>query len=177
MKNTKHQNDYEFKDSNWLLQLENKWTYAHYNSIKHKENCLFDPHSSDGQNAFANIRFALRGMQITFIIIVIAYISPYPLTVYAVWIWFFFAHYKMIHEEKMMSGYPYLEPSSLQMLPVIIAIPFLFVGYLIMVFLGGLVEGKLNTAIVQFSIPLFIVAVFIFIEWRKKQNESSSQDG
>ena len=177
MKNTKHQNDFEFKDSNWLLQLENKWTYAHYNSIKHKENCLFDPYSSDGQNAFANIRFALRGMQITFIIIVIAYISPYPLTVYAVWIWFFFAHYKMIHEEKMMSGYPYLEPSSLQMLPVIIAIPFLFLGYLIMVFLGGLVEGKLNTAIVQFSIPLVIVAVFTFIEWRKKQNESSSQDG
>ena len=83
----------------------------------------------------------------------------------------------MIHEEKMMSGYPYLEPSSLQMLPVIIAIPFLFLGYLIMVFLGGLVEGKLNTAIVQFSIPLVIVAVFIFIEWRKKQNESSSHDG
>ena len=177
MKNTKHQNDYEFKDSNWLLQLENKWTYAHYNSIKHKENCLFDPHSSDGQNAFANIRFALRGMQITFIIIVVAYISPYPLTVYAVWIWFFFAHYKMIHEEKMMSGYPYLEPSSLQMLPVIIAIPFLFLGYLIMVFLGGLVEGKLNAAIVQFSIPMVVVAVFIFIEWRKKQNESSSHDG
>ena len=116
-------------------------------------------------------------MQITFIIIVIAYISPYPLTVYAVWIWFFFAHYKMIHEEKMMSGYPYLEPSSLIMLPVIIAIPFLFIGYLVMAFLGGLVEGKLNTAIVQFSIPLVIVAVFIFIEWRKKQNESSSQDG
>ena len=33
MKNTKHQNDFEFKDSNWLLQLENKWTYVHYNSI------------------------------------------------------------------------------------------------------------------------------------------------
>ena len=69
MKNTKHQNDYEFKDSNWLLQLENKWTYAHYNSIKHKENCLFDPYSSEGQDAFANIRFAIRGMLITFIII------------------------------------------------------------------------------------------------------------
>jgi len=177
MNNTKHNNDYEFKDSNWLLQLENKWTYAHYNSIKNRKNCLFDPYSSEGQNAFANIRFAIRGMLITFIIIVIAYISPYPLTVYAVWIWYFFAHYKMIHEEKMMSGYPYLEPSSLLMLPVIIVIPFLFIGYHIMAFLGGLVEGKINTAIVQFSIPLVIIAASIFIEWRKKQNESSSQDG
>ena len=34
--------------------------------------------------------------------------------------------------------------------------------------------SKLNTAFFQFSISLFIVAVFIFIEWRKKQNESSS---
>ena len=57
---------------------------------------------------------------------------------------------------------------------IIIAIPFLFIGYLIMAFLGGLVEGKLNTAIVQFSIPLVIIAASIFIEWSKKQNESSS---
>ena len=78
----------------------------------------------------------------------------------------------MIHEEKMMSGYPYLEPSSLIMIPVIIAIPLLFFGYHIMTFLGSLVEGKINTAIVQFSISLFIVGVFNFREWRKKQNES-----
>ena len=58
--------------------------------------------------------------------------------------------------------------------PAHIAIPFLFIGYLIMAFLGGLVEGKLNTAIVQFSIPLVIIVASIFIEWRKKQNESSS---
>ena len=73
----------------------------------------------------------------------------------------------------MMSGYPYLEPSSLSMMPVIIAIPILFIGYLIMVFLGGLVEGSLNTAIVQFSIPLFILGVFNFREWRKKQKDNS----
>ena len=173
MNNTKLHNDYESKNSNWLLQLENKWVYAHYNSIKHKKNCGFIPQSSEGQDAFANIRFAIRGMLVTYIIIVIAYISPYPLTVYAVWLWYFFEHYKMIHEDKMMSGYPYLEPSSLSMMPVIIAIPILFIGYLIMVFLGGLVEGSLNTAIVQFSIPLFILGVFNFREWRKKQKDNS----
>ena len=172
MNSTKPHNNFEFKASNWLLQLENKWTYAHYNSIKHKKNCGFNPQSAEGQDAFANIRFAIRGMIATYIILIIAYISPYPLTVYVVWLLYFFAHYKMIHEEKMMSGYPYLEPSSLIMIPVIIAIPLLFFGYHIMTFLGSLVEGKINTAIVQFSISLFIVGVFNFREWRKKQNES-----
>ena len=73
----------------------------------------------------------------------------------------------------MMSGYPYLEPSPFTLLPVIIAIPILFIGYLIMDFLGGLVEGKLNTAIVQFSISLLILGIFNFRERRKKQKDNS----
>jgi hypothetical protein len=173
MNNTKPHNDYESKNSNWLLQQENKWVYAHYNSIKHKKNCGFIPQSSGGQDAFANIRFAIRGMLVGYIILLIAYISPYPLTVYTVWLIYFFEHWKEIHEDKMMSGYPYLEPSPFTLLPVIIAIPILFIGYLIMDFLGGLVEGKLNTAIIQFSISLLILGIFSFRERRKKQKDNS----
>ena len=81
MNNTKHHNDYESKNSNWLLQLENKWVYAHYNSIKHKKNCGFIPQSSGGQDAFDNIRFAIRGMLVGYIILLSLHfpISPYCL--------------------------------------------------------------------------------------------------
>ena len=61
MNNTKPHNDYESKNSNWLLQLENKWVYAHYNSIKHKKNCGFIPQSSGGQDAYDSLDMVHEG--------------------------------------------------------------------------------------------------------------------
>ena len=61
----------------------------------------------------------------------------------------------------MTSGYPYLEPSDAigLMFQCVLLIPFLFIGYAIMTAVGGLVEGRLYTALVQFGLGVLVLGL------------------
>ncbi|MBC8307077.1 MAG: hypothetical protein H8E55_66370 [Pelagibacterales bacterium] len=45
------------------------------------------------------------------------------------------------------------------MFQCVLLIPFLFIGYAIMTAVGGLVEGRLYTALVQFGLGVFLLGL------------------
>ena len=99
------------ESTNWYFKLEDKWTEEHYNSIiEEKGSCGFQPGSFEGQSAFLSIRWCIRLMILSSILFVVAYLSPYPLASIPLWLFFVAALWKNAHEDKMSTGYPYLEP-------------------------------------------------------------------
>ena len=50
----------------------------------------------------------------------------------------------------------------------------MFIGYAIMNALGGLVEGRLYTALVQFLSPLFtLIVIALYLNWEEKKSKST----
>ena len=71
----------------------------------------------------------------------------------------------------MTSGYPYLEPSDAigLMFQCVILIPFLFIVAAILNALGGLVEGRLYTTLVQVLSPtLLMIVLALYFNWKGK---------
>ena len=155
---------------NWYLRLEDKWTEEHYHSIiEENKHCGFNPGSSEGQSALMSIRWCIRLMIISSILFVVAYISPYPLTAFPLWLIFVAALWKNAHEEKMSSGYPYLEPMGGLWIAIfsILLIPVFFIGYAVLNYLGGLVDGLLYTALVQFGVGAIVLAILAIYGLKK----------
>ena len=100
-------------------------------------------------------------MIISSILLVVAYISPYPLTAFPLWLIFVAALWKNAHEEKMSSGYPYLEPMGGLWVAIfsMILIPVFFIGYAALNYIGGLVDGVLYTALVQFGVGVIVLGL------------------
>ena len=98
-------------------------------------------------------------MIISSILFVAAYISPYPLAAFPLWLIFVAALWKNAHEEKMSSGYPYLEPMGGLWVAIfsMLLIPIFFIGYVALNYIGGLVEGVFYTALVQFGIGVIFL--------------------
>ena len=164
----------KMKSTNWYIKLEDKWVYSEYNRVDdpdQNKTTLFSEGTSEGQNAIGAIRGSIRVMIVSSLLFICAYISPYPLAIYPVWLCFAAWLWKYANEYKMSSGYPYLEPSDGLgiMLMTFFSIPCFFIGYLIMNAIGGLVEGRLNTALVQFSIPILFFVVLAIMEWRTQR--------
>ena len=163
------------KSTNWYIKLEDKWVYSEYNRVNdpdHNKTTLFNSGSSEGQNAIGAIRGSIRVMIVSSLLFICAYISPYPLAIYPAWLFFAAWYWKYAHEYKMSSGYPYLEPSDGLgiMLVTFFSIPCFFIGYLIMNAIGGLVEGRLNTALVQFlTAILLVIVIAIYALWKDRQ--------
>ena len=150
------------ESTNWYFRLEDKWTEEHYNSIiEEKGSCGFHPGSFEGQSAFLSIRWCIRLMIISSIFFVAAYISPYPLAAFPLWLIFVAALLKNAHEEKMSSGYPYLEPMGGLWVAIfsMILIPVFFIGYAALNYIGGLVDGVLYTALVQFGVGVIVLGL------------------
>ena len=134
----------------------------HYNSIiQEKGSCGFQPGTSEGQSSLMSIRWCIRLMIVTMIIFVMAYISPYTLASFPLWLFFVAALWKNAHEDKMSTGYPYLEPMGALWVGIfsMLLIPVFFIGYLILSYFGGLVEGVLYTALVQFGVGILFLAL------------------
>ena len=71
----------------------------------------------------------------------------------------------------MTSGYPYLEPSDAMglMFQCVLLIPFLFIGYAILNAVGGLVEGRVYTALVQLLILILLVIILAgYGNWKNR---------
>ena len=150
------------ESTNWYFRLEDKWTEEHYNSIiEEKGSCGFHPGSFEGQSAFLSIRWCIRLMIISSILFVVAYISPYPLAAFPLWLIFVAALWKNAHEEKMSSGYPYLEPMGGLWVAIfsMILIPVFFIGNMVLNYFGDFVEGALYTAIVQFGVAILVLGL------------------
>ena len=150
------------KSTNWYFRLEDKWTEEHYNSIiEEKGSCGFHPGSFEGQSAFLSIRWCIRLMILSSILFVVAYLSPYPLASIPLWLFFVAALWKNTHEEKMSSGYPYLEPSGGLWVGIIsiLLIPVFFIGNAVLKYFGGFVEGALYTALVQFGLAILALGL------------------
>ena len=159
----------KMKSTNWYIKLEDKWVYSEYNRVSeshHINSGLFSEGTSEGQNAISAIRGSIRVMIVSSLLFICAYISPYPLAIYPAWLCFAAWYWKYAHEYKMSSGYPYLEPSDGLgiMFIIFFSIPCFFIGYLIMNAIGGLVEGRLNNALVQFSVPIVFLLGVVIIE-------------
>ena len=156
----------ENQSTNWYFRLEDKWTMEHYNSIIEKKgSCGFQPGSFEGQSAFLSIRWCIRLMIVSMILFVLAYISPYPLASFPLWLFFVAVLCKNAHEDKMSTGYPYLEPmGGLGVVIIsILLIPVFFIGCAILNMIGGLVEGKIYTAIVQLiTMVLLVTTLYIY---------------
>ena len=150
------------QSTNWYFRLEDKWTEEHYHSIieEHKY-CGFNPGSSEGQSALMSIRWCIRLMIISSILFVAAYISPYPLAAFPLWLIFVAALWKNAHEEKMSFGYPYLEPMGALWVGIfsILLIPVFFIGNAVLKYFGGFVEGALYTALVQFGVAILVLGL------------------
>ena len=163
------------KSTNWYIKLEDKWVYSEYNRIDdpdQNKTTLFHEGTSEGQNAISAIRGSIRVMIVSSLLFICAYISPYPLAIYPAWLFFVAWSWKYSHESKMTSGYPYLEPSNGLGIALMwfFSIPFFFIGYLIMNAIGGLVEGRLNTALVQFlTVILLVIVIVIYALWKDRQ--------
>ena len=163
------------KSTNWYIKLEDKWVYSEYNRIDdpdQNKTTLFSEGTSEGQNAISAIRGSIRVMIVSSLLFICAYISPYPLAIYPAWLFFVAWSWKYSHESKMTSGYPYLEPSNGLGIALMwfFSIPFFFIGYLIMNAIGGLVEGRLNTALVQFlTVILLVIVIVIYALWKDRQ--------
>ena len=150
------------ESTNWYFRLEDKWTEDHYNSIiEEKGSCGFHPGSFEGQSAFLTIRWCIRLMILSSILFVAAYLSPYPLASIPLWLFFVAALWKNAHEEKMSSGYPYLEPMGGLWVAIfsMILIPVFFIGNAVLKYFGGFVEGALYTALVQFGVAILVLGL------------------
>ena len=150
------------ESTNWYFRLEDKWTEEHYNSIiEEKGSCGFQPGSFEGQSAFLSIRWCIRLMILSLILFVVAYLSPYPLASIPLWLFFVAALWKNTHEEKMSSGYPYLEPMGGLWVAIfsMILIPVFFIGNMVLEYFGGFVEGALYTALVQFGVAILVLGL------------------
>ena len=150
------------ESTNWYFRLEDKWTEDHYNSIIEKKgSCGFQPGSFEGQSAFLSIRWCIRLMILSSILFVVAYLSPYPLASIPLWLFFVAALWKNAHEDKMSTGYPYLEPMGAIWMGIfsMLLIPVFIIGYVILSYFGGLVEGVLYTALVQFGVGVLFLAL------------------
>ena len=148
------------ESTNWYFRLEDKWTEDHYNSIiEEKGSCGFQPGTSEGQSALMSIRWCIRLMILSSILFVVAYLSPYPLASIPLWLFFVAALWKNAHEEKMSSGYPYLEPMGGLWVAIfsMLLIPVFFIGYAVLNYLGGFVDGLLYRALVQFGVVLLVL--------------------
>ena len=159
------------ESTNWYFRLEDKWTEEHYNSIIEKKgSCGFQPGSFEGQSAFLSIRWCIRLMIVSMILFVAAYLSPYPLASIPLWLFFVAALWKNAHEDKMSTGYPYLEPMGAIWVGIfsMLLIPVFFIGYLVLNYFGGLVEGALYTALVQFGIAILALALLAIYGHSKK---------
>jgi hypothetical protein len=155
---------------NWFFRLEDKWTEEHYHSIiEEKKHCGFNPGSSEGQSALMSIRWCIRLMIFSSILFVVAYLSPYPLASIPLWLFFVAALWKNAHEEKMSSGYPYLEPMGGLWIAIfsMLLIPVFFIGYAVLNYLGGLVDGLLYTALVQFGVGALVLAILAIYGLKK----------
>ena len=150
------------ESTNWYFRLEDKWTEDHYNSIIEKKgSCGFQPGSFEGQSAFLSIRWCIRLMILSSILFVAAYLSPYPLASIPLWLFFVAALWKNAHEDKMSTGYPYLEPSGGLWVGIIsmLLIPVFFIGNAVLNYFGGFVEGTLYTALVQFGLAILALGL------------------
>ena len=150
------------ESTNWYFRLEDKWTEEHYNSIiEEKGSCGFQPGSFEGQSAFLSIRWCIRLMILSSILFVVAYLSPYPLASIPLWLFFVAALWKNTHEEKMSSGYPYLEPMGGLWVAIfsMILIPVFFIGNMVINYFAGFVEGALYTALVQFGVAILVLGL------------------
>ena len=150
------------ESTNWYFRLEDKWTEDHYNSIiEEKGSCGFHPGSLEGQSAFLTIRWCIRLMILSSILFVAAYLSPYPLASIPLWLFFVAALWKNAHEDKMSTGYPYLEPSGGLWVGIIsmLLIPLFFIGNAVLKYFGGLVEGAFYTALVQFGLAILALGL------------------
>ena len=159
------------ESTNWYFRLEDKWTDDHYNSIiEEKGSCGFQPGTSEGQSALMWIRWCIRLMIVSMILFVVAYLSPYPLASIPLWLFFVAALWKNAHEEKMSSGYPYLEPMGGLWVAIfsIILIPVFFIGYALLNYIGDLVDGVLYTALVQSGVVILALALLAIYGNSKK---------
>ena len=158
------------ESTNWYFRLEDKWTDDHYNSIiEEKGSCGFQPGTSEGQSALMWIRWCIRLMIVSMILFVVAYLSPYPLASIPLWLIFVAALWKNTHEEKMSSGYPYLEPMGGLWVAIfsMILIPVFFIGNAVLKYFGGFVEGALYTALVQFGLAILALGLLAFYGSKK----------
>ena len=150
------------ESTNWYFRLEDKWTEDHYNSIIEKKgSCGFQPGSFEGQSAFLSIRWCIRLMILSSILFVVAYLSPYPLASIPLWLFFVAALWKNAHEDKMSTGYPYLEPSGGLWVGIIsmLLIPVFFIGNAVLKYFGGFVEGALHKALVQLRFAILTLGL------------------
>ena len=134
----------------------------HYNSIiKEKGSCGFQPGTSEGQSALMSIRWCIRLMILSSILFVVAYLSPYPLASIPLWLFFVAALWKNAHEDKMSTGYPYLEPMGGLWIAIfsMLSIPVFLIGYAVLNYFGALVDGLLYTALVQFGLGVFVIGL------------------
>lgn len=158
------------ESTNWYLRLEDKWTEAHYNSIIEKNgSCGFQPGTFEGQSAFLSIRWCIRFMTLSSILFVAACLSPYPLASIPLWLFFVAALWKNAHEEKMSFGYPYIEPMGGLWVAIfsMILIPVFFIGNAVLKYFGGLVEGALYAALVQFGFAILALGLLVFYGSKK----------
>ena len=171
-------NSKKTKKRNWYLTLEDSWVTAESDKVRdgdHFNKDLFaSGSSSEIDSTYDGIRGSIRIMIVSSFLFIGGYISPYPLAVYPFWLFCAAWIWKNAQESKMTSGYPYLEPSDAMglMFQCVLLIPFLFIGYAIMSALGGLVEGRLYTALVQFLSPLFaLIVIALYLHWKEKKSE------
>ena len=61
----------------------------------------------------------------------------------------------------MSFGYPYLEPMGALWVGIfsMILIPVFFIGYAVLNYFGGLVDGMLYTALVQFGLGVLVLGL------------------
>ena len=150
------------QSTNWYFRREDNWTKAHYKSIIEKnESCGFNPNSSEGQSALISIRWCIRLMILSSILFIAAYISPYSLAAFPLWLFFVAALWKNAHEDKMSTGYPYLEPMGGLWVAIfsMLLVPVFFIGYAVLNYFGGLVDGLLYTALVQFGLGVLVLGL------------------
>ena len=150
------------ESTNWYFRLEDKWTEDHYNSIiEEKGSCGFQPGTSEGQSALMSIRWCIRLMILSSILFVVAYLSPYALASIPLWLFFVAALWKNAHEDKMSTGYPYLEPMGALWVGIfsMLLIPVFYIGYAVLNYFGGLVDGMLYTALVQFGLGVLVLGL------------------
>ena len=150
------------QSTNRYFRLEDKWTEEHYHSIiEEKKYCGFQPGSFEGQSAFLSIRWCIRLMIVSMILFVVAYLSPYPLASFPLWLFTVAALLKNAHEDKMSTGYPYLEPMGGLWVAIfsMLLVPVFFIGYAVLNYFGGLVDGLLYTALVQFGLGVLVLGL------------------
>ena len=163
------------KKRNWYLTLEDSWVTAESDKVRdgdHFNKDLFvSGSSSEIDRTYDGIRGSIRIMIVSGILFIGGYISPYPLAVYPFWLFCAAWIWKNAHESKMTSGYPYLEPSDAMglMFQCVLLIPFLFIGYAILNAVGGLVEGRVYTALVQLLILILLVIILAgYGNWKNR---------